>query len=181
MGFDESAFEDGTLNFLSIPDIIFGLDWLSSIGFHVIALRVKCLTAWFIDRLRRLEHSNGYPMAIIYGPKNMKARGGTVTFNLIDREGKLVNERVVEAESALARISLRTGCFCNPGAAEDAFDLTVQQLRAKLRSKEAPSDALLEMKAMATGGAIRVSFGIVSNATDVDRVCAWVKKTYRNQ
>ncbi|MEK8106973.1 aminotransferase class V-fold PLP-dependent enzyme [Micromonospora sp. M12] len=33
---DESAFEDGTLNFLSIPDVEFGLRWFDSIGVDLV-------------------------------------------------------------------------------------------------------------------------------------------------
>ncbi len=75
MALDESAFEDGTLNFLSIPDVIFGLDWVAGIGMHIIATRVRCLTGWFLDRLGRLVHSDGSPMVRIYGPTNTRARG----------------------------------------------------------------------------------------------------------
>jgi selenocysteine lyase/cysteine desulfurase len=181
MGFNECAFEDGTLNFLSIPDIIFGLDWIASIGLHVISLRVRCLTAWFLDRLSRLEHSNGNPMVILYGPSDTKERGGTITFNFLDIAGKIVDERLVAAESALARISLRTGCFCNPGAAENAFGLSASNLRGMSHAKGAPPDELLQIKGMSTGGAIRVSFGLVSNVSDMNRFFVWAERTYQNR
>src|SRR5436190_6019233 len=84
MATDETAFEDGTLNFLSIPDVHFGLDWLADIGIPVIETRVRCLTGWFLDRLRRLKHSDGTPMIRIYGPTDTKLRGGTVPFNFLD-------------------------------------------------------------------------------------------------
>jgi hypothetical protein len=41
----------------------------------------------------------------------MEARGGTVAFNH-DPDGRLLDYRRIE-EMAGARISLRTGCFCN--------------------------------------------------------------------
>jgi selenocysteine lyase/cysteine desulfurase len=135
MASDESAFEDGTLNFLSIPDVLFGLDWLASIGMHVIATRVRCLTGWFLDRLRRLEHSDGTPMIRIYGPTDSKARGGTVAFNFLNTAGNVFDERLVAAESAAARISLCTGCFCNPGVAETALGLDVPSLRPLRHTK----------------------------------------------
>ncbi|KAH8763839.1 pyridoxal phosphate-dependent transferase [Hyaloscypha finlandica] len=178
---DESAFEDGTLNFLSIPDVTFGLDWLASIGMHVIATRVRCLTGWFLDRLGRLEHSSGAPMARIYGPKDTKARGGTIAFNFLDAVGKVVDERLVAAESAAARISLRTGCFCNPGVAENALDLRVSNLRQLRHSKTASLDEIINLMGLPSGGAIRVSFGLVSTAEDVDRFFAFAIKTYRDR
>jgi selenocysteine lyase/cysteine desulfurase len=178
---DESAFEDGTLNFLSIPDVTFGLDWLASIGMQVIATRVRCLTGWFLDRLTRLEHSDGSPMIRIYGPKDTEARGGTITFNFLDAAGEVFDERLVAAESAAERISLRTGCFCNPGAAENALGLGVSNFRQLWHSKTASLDEIIRLLGLPSGGAIRVSFGLVSTAEDVDRFFAFAVKTYRDR
>lgn len=178
MATDESAFEDGTLNFHSIPDVVFGLDWLAGIGMHVIATRVLCLTGWFLDRLRWLEHSDGSPMIRVYGPTNTKARGGTVAFNFLDATGKVIDERLVAVESAVARISLRVGCFCNPGGFEDAMDLDVRPLR---RTKAASLDEIINLIGLPSAGAIRVSFGLVSTATDVDRFFAFAIETYRDR
>lgn len=181
MATDESAFEDGTLNFLSIPDIIFGLDWLADIGLHVIAARVKFLTGWFLERLQCMQHRDGKPMIRIYGPIDTRSRGGVIAFNFLDIAGKVVDERLVAMESAAARISLRTGCFCNPGVAENAFELVASDLRGLRRTKKAPLEEFLEIMRMPSGGAIRVSFGIVSTATDVDRFFDWAERKYKNR
>ena len=178
---DESAFEDGTLNFLSIPDVAFGLDWLASIGMHVISTRVQCLTGWCLDRLMLLEHSNGAPMIRIYGPTNTKARGGTIAFNFLDAAGDVLDERLVAAESAAERISLRTGCFCNPGVAENALSLGVSNLRQLRHSKTASLDEIITLIGLPSGGAIRISFGLVSTAEDVDRFFNFAIKTYRDR
>ncbi|PMD30250.1 PLP-dependent transferase [Hyaloscypha variabilis F] len=181
MASDESAFEDGTLNFLSIPDVTFGLDWLASIGMDVIATRVRCLTGWFLDRLGRLEHSDGTPMIRIYGPKDTNARGGTITFNFLDAAGDVFDERLIAAESAAERISLRTGCFCNPGVAENALGLGVSNLRQLRHSKTASLDEIINLIGLPSGGAIRVSFGLASNAKDVERFFTYAVKTYRDR
>jgi selenocysteine lyase/cysteine desulfurase len=55
-------------------------------------------------------------MVRIYGPLTTAARGATVTLNVYDPDGHLVDYRRVEELAGLQRISLRTGCFCNPGA-----------------------------------------------------------------
>ena len=178
---DESAFEDGTLNFLSIPDVLYGLDWLANIGMHVIATRVRCLTGWFLGRLRRLEHSDGTPMIRIYGPTDTKARGGTIAFNFIDAAGSVVDERLVASESAAVKISLRTGCFCNPGVAENALGLNVRSLLPLRHSKTASLDEIINLIGLPSGGAIRVSFGLASTAADVDRFFAFAIKTYRDR
>ena len=126
---DETAFEDGTVNFLSIPDVTTGLDWISGIGIDLIHRRVGYLTGWLLGRLARLKHGNGAPLVRLYGPADGEARGGTVAFNFLDPNGALVDERAVARDASAAGISVRTGCFCNPGAWEQAFGLTGQVVR----------------------------------------------------
>jgi selenocysteine lyase/cysteine desulfurase len=77
----EAAFEDGTLNYLSIPAVEIGLRHLQAIGMEIITERVRCLTGWVLDQLLALRHSNGRAMVRIYGPTTTQARGGTVTLN----------------------------------------------------------------------------------------------------
>ena len=81
---DETAFEDGTLNFLAIPDVTTGLAWISDIGIDLIRRRVDCLTSWLLDGLAGLKHGNGTPMVRVYGPGPGESRGGTVAFNFLD-------------------------------------------------------------------------------------------------
>jgi selenocysteine lyase/cysteine desulfurase len=181
MATDENAFEDGTLNFLSIPDVHFGLDWLTDIGMPMIATRVRCLTGWFLDRLKCLKHSDGTPMIRIYGPIDTELRGGTVSFNFLDAAGKVVDERLVAIESAAEMISLRTGCFCNPGAGENAFGLNKEALRPLRRSRTTSVDEYIRLIGLPSAGAIRVSFGLASTAADVDRFFAFAEATYRDR
>ncbi|KAK0716420.1 pyridoxal phosphate-dependent transferase [Apiosordaria backusii] len=177
------GFEDGTVNFLSIPDITFGLEWISAVGLEVIGVRVRCLTGWFLKRLAGLRHSDGMPMTKIYGPQSLDMRGGTVAFNLLDRDGKVVDERLVGQESAAAGISLRTGCFCNPGAGEASFGLNVTAMRrlAKAKTLTRGMNEFIELLGLPSGGAIRVSFGIASTSADVDKFFDFVESTYRDR
>ena len=178
---DESAFEDGTLNFQSIPDVHFGLNWLGAIGIPLIGTRVRCLTGWFLRGLAELKHSDGTPMARVYGPADTRDRGGTVAFNLLDANGRVVDERLVAAETAAANISLRTGCFCNPGVGEDAFGLDPRSLKPLRAAKIASLDDYLRLIGLPSAGAIRVSFGLVSTVEDVDRFVAFLARIYRDR
>lgn len=63
-----AGFEDGTLNFLSLPAVEIGLDHLDSIGIETIHTRVRCLTDWLLTRMATLRHQRGTPVVRIYGP-----------------------------------------------------------------------------------------------------------------
>ncbi|GIH20364.1 aminotransferase class V-fold PLP-dependent enzyme [Rugosimonospora africana] len=177
----ESAFEDGTLNFLSIPDVEFGLSFLDSVGVDVIARRVGCLTGWLLHRLLQMRHSNGAPIARVYGPADLRDRGATVTFNFLDPDGGLVDERLVARETAEAGFSLRTGCFCNPGAGEGAFGIGRRRLRGSMGWGVRTVDEYLTLIGLATGGAVRASFGLASTFPDVERFLAFAERTYRDR
>lgn len=177
------AFEDGTVNFLSIPDVHFGLDWLAGIGMSVVEKRVRSLTGWFLDRLQQMQHSDGSPMVTIYGPTDLKMRGGTVAFNFLDAAGKVVDERLVAMESAAAMISLRTGCFCNPGAGEAALGLDARVVRrlSKVRQLSRGLDEFIEVLGIPSLGAVRVSFGLASTTADLDKFFGFAEKTYKDR
>jgi selenocysteine lyase/cysteine desulfurase len=181
MAVGESAFEDGTLNFHGIPDVLAGLDWIHQIGMRHINQHVHMLTKYCLHILGRMQHSNGKPMTIVYGPSGMEHRGCTISFNLLDYAGKIVDERIVAQESSDARISLRTGCFCNPGVGENVFQLQVKTLRGLLWSRSPSIDEYLHLLGLPSAGAIRVSFGIALTAKDIDRLSQFLRHKYHDR
>jgi len=178
---DETAFEDGTLNFLNIPDVAVGISWISDIGIDLIHERVTCLTGWLLHRFHDLRHSNGAPMVRVYGPCDTRARGGTVAFNFLDGNGGIIDERSVARDSSAVGISVRTGCFCNPGAGEGAFALTKRAVSGSIRRGIRTVDEYLRLLGLPSGGAIRLSLGLVSNLSDVERFLAFAAETYRDR
>jgi selenocysteine lyase/cysteine desulfurase len=188
---DEGAFEDGTVNFLSIPDVTTGLDWIESIGTDVIRRRVSMLTGWLLDHLVRLKHGNGAPLVRLYGPAGLDRRGGTVALNFLDPHGQPIDERAVARDASAAGISLRTGCFCNPGAGEWALGLTRRDVRGPwwlalagggfLRKSMTTVDDYLTVLGLRTGGAVRVSLGLASNEADVEAFLDFAERTYRDR
>ena len=168
---NEAAFEDGTLSYLSIPAVEIGLRHLEAIGIATITERVRCLTGWLLDELLALRHSNERAMVRIYGPATTQARGGTVTFNLYDPHGHLLDYRRVEELAGQKGISLRTGCFCNPGAGEMAEGLTEEDMQAGF-SMGADINLvsffrLMQDRGHKSAGCIRASVGLVTNFADV--------------
>ncbi len=97
-----------------------------------------------------------------------------MAFNLLDETGRVVPYGVVERGAAAVGISLRGGCFCNPGAAEVAFGLSADQALRCFRSMppgrftlKGLADCLDDDVAV---GALRASLGIATNDADLDRL-----------
>jgi selenocysteine lyase/cysteine desulfurase len=167
----EQAFEEGTLNYLNIPAVGIGLKHLSDIGIDTIHDRVSTLTSWLLQRLLALRHSNGMPLVRVYGPTTMEARGGTLTINFYDPQDVLIDHRRIDNLAGRAGISLRTGCFCNPGAGELAHGLTEEDMVAGFAHGERMTFeqflTVLEDRDGKSAGAVRISMGLASNFADV--------------
>jgi selenocysteine lyase/cysteine desulfurase len=172
----EAAFEDGTINYLNIPAVEIGLKHIAGIGVGLIHERVMALTGWLIEQLMGLRHQNGMPLIRLYGPVEMRHRGGTVTVNFFDPHGQDFDFRLVEAKANEHNISLRTGCFCNPGAGEVINSLTADDMRECFQNDERMTfeQFLMVMDGKATG-AVRISLGVVSNFADVYRFMAFAE------
>ena len=176
------AFEDGTVDYLNLPAVEIGLKHLLNIGIETIHERVMCLTGWLLATLLSMRHSNGRPLVQVYGPHNTSRRGGTIALNFLTPDGSIVDERVVERRAGTFQLSLRTGCFCNAGAGEAAFHLSQERLRKgykgekEVRPKRFEDeegitwDQFLADMGMQSGGAVRVSLGLVTNFADVYRL-----------
>ncbi|MGH1488509.1 MAG: aminotransferase class V-fold PLP-dependent enzyme [Acidimicrobiales bacterium] len=174
----EAAFEDGTINYLNLPAIASGLELISSVGIDTISKRVMCLTSWILKQLTEAVHSNGQPMVHIHGPTTTVDRGGTVTCTIVDPSGEPYSGARIEELAAEANISIRTGCFCNPGAGEAAFKLQREvldqwfQRPANIGFQELVSE--VRAKTGIELSALRISVGLVSNYADMERLMDFV-------
>lgn len=175
------AFEDGTLNFLNIPDVSVGIEWIQSIGLSNIQERTRCLTGWFLEQLLGMRHTNGSPLARLYGPRSTHARGGTISFNILDDDGMIFDERIVSQESSAHGFSIRTGCFCNPGAGEAAFEVDKDLLRQTTSANFKTIDEHLSFLGLESGGAIRVSLGLASTFHDLAKFLSFMEGNYRDR
>ena len=167
----EAGFEDGTVDYLNIPAVETGLQHLTNIGIDVIHERVTCLTGWLLEQMAALRHSSGVPLVKIYGPTSLKQRGGTIAFNMLDAQGKSFDFRRVETLASEANISLRTGCFCNPGAGEIAHNVTKEEM-AQCFINNTPMSFdefydFIQSQGDKNASTIRISVGLVTNFADV--------------
>ncbi len=176
------GFEDGTPDFTGVLGVPIGLDYVREVlGRDAVRTRVRCLTSCLLDAMSGLYHHNGVPLCVVYGPADMRDRGPTIAFNLLDADGTLVDERVVETSAANSGIALRTGCFCNPGVGEAIFALGRENLlRAGQRQPPlSTADEYRRAVGLPTGGALRISLGPVSNLADICRLIGFLK-SWRN-
>jgi molybdenum cofactor sulfurtransferase len=177
---DESAFEDGTLDYLALPAVEIGLRHIESIGIDTIHERTRCLTGWLLDNLLALRQTNDQPLVRLYGPPSTDRRGSIVTFNFYDANGRAIDHRIVEQRANAANISLRTGCFCNPGGGEIALGITGTELSSCFRQPEHQDRLTIDDFRLCidgkSSGAVRVSLGLVSNLADVNRVIAFARQ-----
>jgi selenocysteine lyase/cysteine desulfurase len=148
------GFEDGTVNFLALGAVSAGLSWLGRVGVARIGEHAAAHARHLADALAGLRHRRGAPMVRLYGPQSWGDRGAIVTFNALDAAGRIVRFDRVETRARDARVSIRGGCFCNPGAAE----------RAGL-GFGSPNP-----------GALRASFGAASTTRDADRLTEVVEE-----
>jgi molybdenum cofactor sulfurtransferase len=167
---DEAAFEDGTLDYLNLSAVMVGLRYIDRVGMDIIHARVQCLTSWLLDALQGLRHENGRRLVQIYGPCSTEGRGGTVAFSMYDRDGRPIDDLRVEELASSADISLRTGCFCNPGAGEIALQLSANLLRKWFgHNSPVPYEQFRDQVRLEQGrfpSAIRVSLGVATNFAD---------------
>jgi selenocysteine lyase/cysteine desulfurase len=171
------AFEDGTPNYLALPAVKIGLRHLQQVGLDRIHTRVTCLTDWLLGTLVLLRHARGTPLVRVYGPLDTTNRGATVAFNIYDRDGHFMDHRLVEERANAAHISLRTGCFCNPGDGESALGLSADQLTACFAShtERLTLEEYRRCIDAESTGAVRVSLGLATTFADVYHFVAFVR------
>ena len=177
------AFEDGTLDYINIPAVEIGLKHLQTAGVEMVHERVLCLTGWLLENLLEIRHANGTPLIRFYGPINTDRRGGTIAMNFVDETGRVVDHRWVEERANHEEVSLRTGCFCNPGAGEMALGISSAELSAcfnkpthEQRLSYDEFRLCIDNKA---SGAVRISVGLVSNFADVETFIQFARSLVR--
>ncbi|KAF3898659.1 Aminotransferase class V-fold PLP-dependent enzyme [Trichophyton interdigitale] len=175
---DNEGFEDGTINFLSLPAIRIGLNHIAGIGMEAIHARVSCLTNWLLKELSGLTHTNGEPLVVIYGPYTSDLpRGGIIALNFVDMKGCLVDEDLVARRAAARNITLHVGSALQPNtetsaAVESDSPDAIQKVsgetqeRKKATERRRESETSFNEVGLPTGGFIRISLGLASNFSD---------------
>jgi selenocysteine lyase/cysteine desulfurase len=180
-----TGFEDGTVDYLGLPAVRIGIEHLESVGVDLIHARTRALAGWLLEELAGLRHSDGSPLVRVFGPRDMESRGATIALYLVAPDGQPYDVYDVESAAAEALISIRSGCFCNPGDGEVAHRIGRDDMEQCFKDPAAAITLRQCQQAIedATGkvpNTIRVSLGLASDFGDVYRFAAFAE-TYRDR
>jgi molybdenum cofactor sulfurtransferase len=172
---NHERFENGTINYLDIPALKIGLDYIDTIGMDRINERIASLTEYLHTKLKELTHSNSSKQLDLFGPENRKNTGGTIIMCFKNPDGTKIGFEKVEELANQQKISIRSGCFCNPGLDETNNCLTTDEIANYFTSRETGNywDMIHELNKMR--GATRVSVGIASTKDDLDKFISFVE------
>ncbi|KAG2135595.1 PLP-dependent transferase [Suillus cothurnatus] len=164
-------FEDGTINFMTLPAVTDGLRFLSAY-LPFLPLRLSCLTHYLTTSLSCLRHdSTGTPVVKIlskFPSRRLKSvgeqgdSGSTISLVFLSAR-EMISNSFIEHVAVSRNISLRTGCMCNPGGA--ASLLGIQGQMERLYSGVTLKD--FERVVGRELGVVRISLGLASNFQDV--------------
>ncbi|KAH8292924.1 hypothetical protein KR044_008869 [Drosophila immigrans] len=180
-------FEDGTLPFLSIVELLHGFRTLERLvpghSMERISRHVHGLARYCEQQLRQLQHGNGAPLIRLYnnaGYNDRATQGGIVTFNVLTASGDYVGFGEVACVASLHRILLRTGCFCNIGACQRYLQLSDETMDAIYKRAGRVCGDYYDLFDGQPTGAVRVSFGYMTRLQDVERLLQMLRDSYVN-
>ncbi len=160
--------QDGTINFLDIPMIKEGLEFIDKIGMDKVQFRMEKLTNWMSAKINTIKHNNGSAVAEIYGTRNIAMRGNCILLNLYDNSHQMFPLEYLEQKCIKRGISVRLGSFFeNIGSDED---ISHEDYLSKYFScsKENDHRSLL-LGYDKISSALRLSIGIPTIQKDLDR------------
>jgi selenocysteine lyase/cysteine desulfurase len=171
------GFEDGTANFLDLAAIESGFGFLARVPRPCLRAHIQSHMRHFLERATTLRHRNGAPLVRLYGPLDMRQRGGIVAFNVQRNDGSVVPYEHVDRLARKHGVAIRSGCFCNPGAAEKAFGfdaLGVERCFNKLKGNFSVEAFRNCVGPSVTVGALRLSVGAPTTHKDIERAVALI-------
>ncbi|NBO70624.1 MAG: aminotransferase class V-fold PLP-dependent enzyme [Bacteroidetes bacterium] len=171
---NHERFENGTINYLDIPAVTIGLRFIESIGRERIGERIQSLMHYLCGELQMMQHATGMKQVHLYGPEDRSKAGGTVIMTFLNPDGSAIPFEIIEQKANTHMISLRSGCFCNPGIDEIFNCVTTEELTRFFsgRTKGNYSDMFSFLKKMR--GAVRISVGLATTKADIDKYVQFV-------
>jgi molybdenum cofactor sulfurtransferase len=198
-----ASLSHGTVHFRGIAALGHGLDELNRRGgMSRIRDHAHCLAAELSRRLKALRHANGRLAIALYGawggtnkPKPSRhttktatsndlqvQAGPTVAFNVIREDGSYVGYNEVSKLAALNHppIQFRTGCFCNPGACQEALEWSDEDILHNYETTGHVCGDHIDIVHGRPTGAIRASLGKDSLWEDLDALVTFLDRLFVN-
>ena len=188
--------EDGTIAFTSIVSVPYGIAMFKTLGPKEIHKHTTRLCETLFDSLRQLTYEEtGMPVCKFYGERSSSGVatlspyanasrasapapvrfGPTLNLNFLTATGDVIGYKTIEKIALTARILLRSGAFCNPGACQTSFPLSAAQIKKNLEAGYACWEDGENLSGV-TNGSLRLSLGWASRWEDVKRVVVWVEE-----
>ena len=98
------------------------------------------------------------------------------TMSFLNPDGSKIAFEEIEKLANATGISIRSGCFCNPGLDETNNCLTTDEITKYFRNRKIGNYADMINFLQKMRGATRVSVGIATNQNDLDTFISFVKK-----
>ncbi|KAH8342704.1 hypothetical protein KR084_001054 [Drosophila pseudotakahashii] len=185
----QQRYEDGTLPFLSIVELLEGFRTLERLvpkteglgTMERISRHVFGLAQYLEEQLKELKHPNGEPLVQLYnkvGYQDKSRQGGIVAFNVRTETGSFVGFGEMACVAALHGILLRTGCFCNIGACQYYLGLDEEAMDAIYKRAGRICGDYYDLIDGQPTGAVRVSFGYMTTLQDVEELLKMLRSSY---
>jgi len=165
---NHERFENGTINYLDIPAIKTGLEYIEKIGMTRINERVNSLIHYLYGELKQLKHDTGVQQVNLLGPEDRSKTGGNLIMTFCNPDESLIPFDLIEAKANEKMISIRSGCFCNPGIDETNHCATTEELKDYFTSRDHGHYFEMTSYLNKLRGSTRASVGIATIKEDLD-------------
>lgn len=175
----QARYEEGTINFLAIAAVKYGIDVIEEIGIEMISKHVEILRKYLYDELLKIEHPNGSSVVEIYGNHYLEdetKQGPIISFNLKKDDGDYVVHSKVMEKANKNNFAIRNGLHCNPGAAKIWISQQKQDMFKNFDQMQVCGSD--HKKGTIPTGSVRVSLGYLTNFDDIDKFVQFIKKNF---
>jgi selenocysteine lyase/cysteine desulfurase len=138
-----------------------------------VQVRVRCLVEFTRQAISTIRYKNGVQLVTIHGTDDSARLGGTMALTFHKSNGDDVPCEKIEILANNERISLRSGCLCNP-----AMTAILLKRKKDIQNigEHLTFSSLLEKMGVDSLGVVRISFGVASNCQDAKKFLAFAER-----
>lgn len=138
--------EDGSTPFLSIISLLSGYETIQSLipsksiqgSMQRISRHCFNLSRYLFDTLNIMKYPNGRPVVKLYHDSDfssMDRQAGVINFNILHDDGSYIGFTEANCMANIHNITIRTGCFCNPGTCQRQLGLSNEEVKKHFQVK----------------------------------------------